>query len=470
MNNASFGAYAAVVQSPAYRDDKVRTTLDLLPDLLARRSGPLLRVQAGDVRLAGPQAVLVSNNPYGGDDLAGLGRRVRLDAGELGLLAVTVERTADAVDLARGLRSRAIRRTTCAEVDGRQRRGRAAGGRRRRGVDADDAGAVLRAPGSAAGPCTAGASRGPGRAAEAGVDRRGPPRPGDVPVGDPVNAGTDAPPVAIAHLSDLHFGAHDPASAESLLGDVAAFRPTVTVVTGDLTQRARHREFSAAVAFLDRLPSPRLVVLGNHDVPLDRLQRVTDPYGRYREHVRPDLDPVLDADGVRVLGLQSMPRWRWKSGRVSRRQTNSVVSILGAPEAAEGPRRPLRVVALHHPVSPTGAATLVGRSRLLAALAQARVELVLAGHTHVPSLTWLELPDETGSWCVLQGVAGTATSTRLRGAPRSWTSYRIDAATITVEERFESDGRWATAGERQFRRPSDAGSPRYGGRGDRLPT
>ena len=35
VNNASFGAYAAVVQSPAYRDDKRGTTLDLLPELLA---------------------------------------------------------------------------------------------------------------------------------------------------------------------------------------------------------------------------------------------------------------------------------------------------------------------------------------------------------------------------------------------------------------------------------------------------
>jgi diacylglycerol kinase family enzyme len=116
VNNASFGAYAAVVQSPAYRDDKVRTTLELLPDLLARRNGPVLRVQAGDLRLTGPQAVLVSNNPYGVDDPAGLGRRERLDTGELGLLAVSVEGTADAVDLARGLRSRAVRRATCPDV------------------------------------------------------------------------------------------------------------------------------------------------------------------------------------------------------------------------------------------------------------------------------------------------------------------------------------------------------------------
>ena len=52
VNNASFGAYAAVVQSPAYRDDKIRTTLDMLPDLLTERDAAVLRV-AGGGRAAG---------------------------------------------------------------------------------------------------------------------------------------------------------------------------------------------------------------------------------------------------------------------------------------------------------------------------------------------------------------------------------------------------------------------------------
>jgi hypothetical protein len=62
VNNASFGAYAAVVQSPAYRDDKRRTTLDQLPGLLAGQQGPRLVAKTGNVTVEGPQAVLVSNN------------------------------------------------------------------------------------------------------------------------------------------------------------------------------------------------------------------------------------------------------------------------------------------------------------------------------------------------------------------------------------------------------------------------
>lgn len=117
VNNASFGAYAAVVQSPAYRDDKTRTTLDLLPDLLVGHQGPRLRLRAGDLDLAGPQAVLVSNNPYGSDDLAGLGRRPRLDGGVLGVLAVTVHGAVAAAGLVGGRRwSKAVATRATTEV------------------------------------------------------------------------------------------------------------------------------------------------------------------------------------------------------------------------------------------------------------------------------------------------------------------------------------------------------------------
>jgi diacylglycerol kinase family enzyme len=102
VNYASFGAYAAVVQSPAYRDDKTRTTLDQLPGLLVGQQGPRLVARAENVTVEGPQAVLVSNNVYGMGDIAGLGRRARLDRGTLGMFAVTVNSAAQAAGLLRG--------------------------------------------------------------------------------------------------------------------------------------------------------------------------------------------------------------------------------------------------------------------------------------------------------------------------------------------------------------------------------
>ncbi|WP_433829900.1 diacylglycerol/lipid kinase family protein [Actinoplanes sp. CA-015351] len=113
VNNASFGAYAAIVRSPAYRDDKIGTTLDLLPQALTGFQDRL-RLTVDGTTVAGPQAVLVSNNPYAADDIAGLGRRYRLDGGVLGVLAVTVRGAADAAGLISGrgrARSLTVRRT-----------------------------------------------------------------------------------------------------------------------------------------------------------------------------------------------------------------------------------------------------------------------------------------------------------------------------------------------------------------------
>jgi diacylglycerol kinase family enzyme len=101
VNNASFGAYAAIVHSPAYRDAKAGTTLDLLPELLSGHSGARLVVHADGVTVRHPQAVLVSDNPYGMGDLAGTGRRARLDVGTLGVVALTVDDARQAVRLLR---------------------------------------------------------------------------------------------------------------------------------------------------------------------------------------------------------------------------------------------------------------------------------------------------------------------------------------------------------------------------------
>jgi diacylglycerol kinase family enzyme len=118
VNNASFGAYAQVVQSPAYRDDKTGTALAMLPDLLTGHQGPRLVVQVdGQVILDGPQAVLVSNNPYESGDIAGLGRRARLDQGLLGVIGVKIENAAQAAGLLRSAqRSRSVTALTAREV------------------------------------------------------------------------------------------------------------------------------------------------------------------------------------------------------------------------------------------------------------------------------------------------------------------------------------------------------------------
>ncbi len=117
VNNASFGAYAEVVETPAYRGDKLNTTLNLLPDLLQGHRGARLSARADDTEIRSPQALLVANNPYGTGDIAGLSRRARLDRGLLGVTGVKVRNAGQAVDLLRGRRAVGLNVLTAKQIE-----------------------------------------------------------------------------------------------------------------------------------------------------------------------------------------------------------------------------------------------------------------------------------------------------------------------------------------------------------------
>ena len=116
VNNASFGAYAEVVETPAYRADKLKTTLDLLPDLLQGHRGARLSARADGTEIRSPQALLLANNPYGTGDIAGLSRRARLDRGMLGVVGVKVRTARQAADLVRDRHAAGLSVLTAKEV------------------------------------------------------------------------------------------------------------------------------------------------------------------------------------------------------------------------------------------------------------------------------------------------------------------------------------------------------------------
>ncbi len=116
VNNASFGAYAEIVDDPAYRDNKRGTTLAAMPDLLTNRRGAHLVADADGLVIDGPQAILVSNNPYENSGLSGVGRRARLDRGTLGVVAVRVATARQAVGLLNGAHQRGLLQTQARTV------------------------------------------------------------------------------------------------------------------------------------------------------------------------------------------------------------------------------------------------------------------------------------------------------------------------------------------------------------------
>jgi 3',5'-cyclic AMP phosphodiesterase CpdA len=254
----------------------------------------------------------------------------------------------------------------------------------------------------------------------------------------------------VVHLSDIHFGAHRDDLVESLLVDISGRQPDLIVVSGDLTQRARRTQFAQAEAFLARLPAPILTVLGNHDLPLfDVPQRLAAPTRRYERFISPDLEPVVSVQDLTAVGLDTMPRWRWKSGYVSRRQAAFVEHAL-----EHGPSQTWRLLVTHHPLLPTKMTRLGGRGHLTNACARAGVTVVLSGHTHTPSVDLVTFGARDNRRQALAVVAGTAISTRTRGATNSHAVLDFSGpmsphAILTVEIRQPDGANWSAA--RTFR-------------------
>ncbi len=261
----------------------------------------------------------------------------------------------------------------------------------------------------------------------------------------------------IAHLSDLHFGREDPRAVEALLRDLDELAPSLVAVSGDLTQRARAVEFAKAREFLARLPLPKLVVPGNHDVPLfDVVRRFAAPLGRYRAYVSGDLEPTWDDDEVLALGISTARSLTWKAGRISWEQ----MERLRARFCGDGSGR-LHVLVAHHPFSPPARSPrerLVGRAAAaLAAFGGCGLDLVLTGHLHREHAG--DLAGHTLTRTVLALHAGSAVSRRLRGEANSYNLVRVRGTRIDVELRVLAGGVFETARTARFLRTESGWAP-----------
>jgi len=261
----------------------------------------------------------------------------------------------------------------------------------------------------------------------------------------------------LAHLSDLHLGADEPAVVAGLRADLAARAPDLILVSGDLTMRARRRQFEAARQLLDSLGAPWVSVPGNHDLPLDRIgTRLFRPLAGYRRHIDPEPEPRRLHDGVLVQGISSAQRYFWKGGRINRRQVARIERAF--VEAA--PVR-LRVLVLHHPVFPAAPRSKEkparGSARALRAAAAAGVDIVLCGHTHVQEHVDLALSRPDLGRHLLGVMAGTATSYRVRREESQ--SYNLielsDDDRLTLEVRRWREGAFEPVSAQTYRRTPD---------------
>ena len=265
----------------------------------------------------------------------------------------------------------------------------------------------------------------------------------------------------LVHLSDLHFGRVDATLIAPLTALVASIAPDVLVVSGDLTQRAKSAEFIAARAFLDTLPTPRIVVPGNHDISLHNLfNRFLRPLAKFTRYITSELEPFyIDAE-IAVAGVNTARSLTIKDGRINTEQMARLQARL-----AEVPKHLTKVIVTHHPFDLPDTYDrdeLVGRAdAALQTFAGCGADLLLAGHLHASHAGTTAARYRIDGYAALAVQAGTATSTRGRGESNSFNVIRIVAQQISIERMAwqPEDGRFVLAETSTFRRQGERWMP-----------
>lgn len=237
----------------------------------------------------------------------------------------------------------------------------------------------------------------------------------------------------LVHLSDLHFGKVDYAIINPLIETVKQIEPDIVAVSGDLTQRARSQQFKDSRAFLDTLPSPQIVVPGNHDIPLHNpFTRFFQPLDKYKRYITADLQPFYADEEVAVLGVNTARSLTVKDGRINNEQIAQIHERLWQLDATI-----TKIIVSHHPFDlPPGhdEDELVDRANeAMKVLAEIGVDLFISGHLHISHTGQTAKRYKISGHSALVVQAGTATSTRVRGEANSFNVIRINHPHITIE-------------------------------------
>lgn len=269
----------------------------------------------------------------------------------------------------------------------------------------------------------------------------------------------------VLQFSDIHFGCEHKQAVEAALDYAHATPSDLILITGDITQQGLPDEFEAAGRWIRRMPEPRFVIVGNHDVPywslLARLFRPWRAFERATGH--PAHDHQFLSPAVMVRGVVTARGWQaranWSKGVIDLDQTRKAAEAL-----RQAPVGTLRILACHHPLIEMIGTPMTGDVKRgdAAALifAEAGVDLITTGHVHVP----FALPIALGDRCSYAVGCGTL-SHRERGAPPSFNQIEWDAHHITVTvmawtgERFEVGDVWKLPRRQDTRKARTAPDP-----------
>jgi 3',5'-cyclic AMP phosphodiesterase CpdA len=186
----------------------------------------------------------------------------------------------------------------------------------------------------------------------------------------------------IVHISDVHVGDADQALLRRASEAIADLKPNLVVLSGDVTQAGRRREFAEAAQYLATMPAPIVAAPGNHDAPVfDPFERIAQPYRLFNK--LPVVDRWFSEDktvGVAAISTAAaiQARLDWSQGIY---RLPALRAALAASEACRW-----RIVVAHHPpITHEGAQVRSDARRGFEAmqiLSGHERTLLLCGHAH----------------------------------------------------------------------------------------
>ncbi len=259
----------------------------------------------------------------------------------------------------------------------------------------------------------------------------------------------------LVHISDLHFGRHNPGVLGPLAASVKRIKPHVLVVSGDLTHRGFKDQYRQAKQFLNRLPFPKIIVPGNHDLPYYNLPaRFLDPLRNFSSYIADTAEPVLVTDEVAVVGINTTRPWALTGGgRITKKQLFRLHKVLTDISDDR-----VKIIVSHHPFDqPKGQAprSVRGARRAMRLLTAAGADVFLGGHMHISHIShdparYRRIVDRSA--LVVQ--AGTSSSRHVVREPYCFNVLKVERDHIAIERHVwqpGSDG-FNAESPRQFRK------------------
>lgn len=241
----------------------------------------------------------------------------------------------------------------------------------------------------------------------------------------------------IVHISDLHFGMNFPHMIEAFQQDIESIQPTIVIISGDLTQRAKVYQFVALQKFLKQFSCPVLLVPGNHDIPLGNpLTRLFIPYHQYQNHVGKSYPSVFENSSLRILGVNSVDRFHFKNGKLSFFTLQTIKNFFSNENEA------LNILFFHHNFDNIHSLhhPLKNDKEFLEYLKESTIHLVCTGHLHHAHIALVE---KNNGFSTLVLHAGSLCCTRSKDGLNS---YYL----IKKQQGLTCEIEWRVFNDRQF--------------------